>query len=67
MDIHELQQLNDEFERQFPDLPTGGFYNPRLIEEYDSYMVFRCHYNNFDNDDDAWTWYWNKEDKTFSN
>lgn len=61
----ELQQLSDEFERQFPGLVTGGFYNPQLIVEGGSTQEFRCHYNDFDNDDDAWTWYWNKEDKVF--
>lgn len=67
MDAHKLQQLSDEFERQFPDLPCGGFYNPRLIAEYSPYMEFRCHYNDFDNEEDSWTWYWNKEDEAFSN
>ena len=57
-------ELNVIFEQQF-NLPVGGFYNPKVVWASDSEIEFRCHYNNFDNDVDSWTWYYDVKDRVF--
>lgn len=37
--------------------PTGGLLNPRVMAVENGDLVIRCHYDNYDNDEDAWTWY----------
>jgi hypothetical protein len=34
--------------------PTGGLINARVVRVENGCIVFRCHYDNYDNDDDSW-------------
>ena len=55
------------FDEQF-DSPTGGFYNPHLTCKHENGdLEFRCHYDNYDNEEDSWTWYYSKETNKFYN
>lgn len=42
------------FFQQFGELPCGGFINATIEDETADDILFRCHYNNFDNEDDSW-------------
>lgn len=42
------------FEKQYGDLPVGGFLNPVIVEENGSDIIFRCNYDNFELDEDVW-------------
>jgi hypothetical protein len=53
------------FEEQFGDLPCGGLLNPQKVEETNEHIIFRCNYDNFEGDDDAWYYGYNKETKQF--
>lgn len=38
--------------------PTGGLLNPKVVGvESDGDLEIRCHYDNYDNEDDSWTWF----------
>lgn len=51
-----IPAIRAKFEEQFPGLPAGGFYNP-TVEDVDGNQIrFRCFYNDFDNEEDAWHW-----------
>lgn len=57
-------ELTEAFERQF-NLPVGGFYNPTVVYADRNEIEFRCFYDNFDNDEDSWTWYYDLKTKEF--
>ena len=59
--------LHVVFDRQFPALPTGEFLNPQLVCETADFLEFRCFYDNYDNEDDEWTWYYDKKSGKFYN
>lgn len=42
------------FEKQLGGIPCGGFLNPKIVEESDCQIIFRCNYNNFEGDHDSW-------------
>lgn len=44
------------FEKQYGDLSVGGFINPEIIEENNSDIIFLCHYDNFELDEDCWNY-----------
>lgn len=50
----DLYTLSNLFEEQYGDLPVGGFLNPEIVAENDRRIVFRCHYDNYENEDDVW-------------
>lgn len=52
----DISLIRAKFEEQFPHLPNGGFYNPTVEDFDDGRVVFRCFYNDFDNEEDAWHW-----------
>ena len=56
-----LAELSAIFDKQFPCLPNGRFCNPKLVDENSRDMEFRCHYDDYDNEDDSWTWYFDKK------
>jgi hypothetical protein len=47
--------------------PTGGLLNPRVVGVEGGDLEIRCHYNNYDNDEDAWTWFLDPANLTFYN
>lgn len=53
------------FEKQFGDLPCGGFINPEIVEEDQETIVFRCHYNGFEADGDVWEYGFNIVSREF--
>lgn len=67
MNVHELELLSERFEKQFSDVNVNEFCNPTLAVEDATTLEFRCYYNNYDNEDDSWTWYYNKKTKVFFN
>lgn len=55
------QALYDLFNEQYPNIPTGGFHNPSFDERIyegteDEIIMFKCYYDNFENEDDCWFW-----------
>ena len=67
MTLSELDALHDLFEAQYPGLPVGNFCNPEAVCEDDGTIEFRCHYDNYDNEEDEWTWYFDKRTRRFYN
>jgi hypothetical protein len=65
--IPDMDTLAAMFDRQFPDVPTGGFLNPTFVSEHRGHVEFRCFYDNYDNEDDSWTWYWDSKTGEFYN
>jgi len=59
--------LDEMFVEQYPDLPTGGFYLPRVRNFNDGTIEFSCHYYGYDNEEDSWTWFLNIDTGEFSN
>ena len=60
-----LIKLTEIFDKQFPDLPVGGFYNPKIVYENDKEIEFMCSYDNFESEEDSWTWYYLKDEERF--
>ena len=54
------------FEKQFGDLPVGGFLNPKIIDEDTDTLYFRCHYNNYEAEDDVWYYEFDLPTRQFS-
>lgn len=63
----DLAALMDRFDEQFPDIPTGGFLNPRLMSTHRGQLEFFCHYDGYDNEEDGWTWYYDWATRQFYN
>lgn len=63
----DLDKFSKIFDAQFLGLPTGGFCNPELVAEDEKNMEFWCYYDNFDNEEDGWTWYYHKTSGEFYN
>lgn len=42
------------FKKQFGDLIVAGFLNPKIIEENNRDIIFRCNYDNYETEEDAW-------------
>ena len=53
------------FEKQVGDLPVGGLLNPEIVEEDDRYILFRCHYNNYESEEDVWYYGFNLATRQF--
>ncbi len=49
-----VDHFHSLFEKQYGDLPVGGFLNPEITEETNTDIIFRCHYDNFESDDLSW-------------
>ncbi len=62
-----MDKLSAMFDNQFPDLPTGGFLNPTFVSVHRGDVEFRCCYDNYDNEEDSWTWYWDSKTGKFYN
>jgi hypothetical protein len=60
MKINEYHSL---FKEQYGDLPVGGFINPKIVEEGDRDIIFRCHYDNYE--DDSWYYGFNLKTRQF--
>ncbi len=54
------------FKKQYGDLPVGGLINPEIVEETDRELVFRCHYNNFELEEDVWYYNFDLVSREFS-
>ncbi len=63
----ELEALSEQFDKQFPDCSIGGFCNPTFVCENETIIEFRCFYDNYEDEEDSWTWYWVKKTKQFCN
>lgn len=61
-DIEYLERL---FEEQFGDLPVGGFILPELVEVTPTELTFRCHYLNYEMEEDVWYYSFNRETQQF--
>lgn len=59
--------LGREFGRQYPDLNVGGFYNPTVVSVSGAVIEFSCHYNGFEREEDAWTWFYDANAREFYN
>ena len=59
--------LTKIFKEQLPDLPVGGFYNPKIVWEDEKEIEFMCSYDNYESIEDSWTWYYVKDEKKFYN
>ena len=53
------------FKKQYGDLPVGGFINPEIVGESDTRVLFRCHYDNYESDEDVWYYGLDLASKTF--
>jgi len=60
-----MDEYETLFNKQYGDLPVGGFLNPKIVERTSSTIIFRCHYNNFEMEDDSWHYYFDIGTKTF--
>lgn len=49
-----VDHFHSLFEKQYGDLPVGGLINPEIVEETDTDLTFRCHYDNFESEEDVW-------------
>ena len=56
MKISKIDLVTLLFNRQHGNLPTGGFCNPVVEYEDERSIIFRCHYDNYDNEEDSWHW-----------
>lgn len=46
--------------------PTGGLCNATVIAvDSHGHLEIRCHYDGYDNDEDAWTWFLEPADREF--
>jgi hypothetical protein len=46
--------------------PTGGLLNAKVVAvDNRGDLELRCHYDNYDNDEDAWTWFLNPGEMRF--
>ena len=48
------EKLNELFFNQYGDLPVGGFINPSVEGVINDTIIFHCHYDGFDNEEDSW-------------
>lgn len=67
---NKLEQMRKDhfyslFEKQYGDLPVGGFLNPEIVEETDNFLIFKCHYDNFESDEDIWHYGFNLATRQF--
>lgn len=65
--VTDLEELKKVFISQFGELPTGGFINPTIesVTDDGNEIEFRCFYDNFDNEDDAWHYTYNRSTGQF--
>lgn len=47
--------------------PVGGFYNPSVVYADANEIEFKCHYDNFDNEEDCWSWFFDIQNREFYN
>jgi len=47
-------ELENLFAAQYGELPCGGWLNPTFDHMEGDNPIFRCYYNNFDNEEDCW-------------
>jgi len=62
MTIDDYEEL---FCKQYGDLPCGEFILPEIEEENDREIIFRCHYENFELEEDVWHYGFDKNTKQF--
>ncbi len=60
-----VDHFHSLFEKQYGDLPTGGFLNPQIIADTDRDIIFLCHYDNFESEDDVWYYGFNLTTRQF--
>lgn len=60
-------ELNRMFNEQYPNLPNGGFYNPRVQNVSNGVIELFCYYDGYDNEDDGWTWFFDTAAGRFYN
>ena len=53
------------FEKQYGDLPVGGFINPEIVSEDNRDILFRCHYDNYESEEDVWYYGFNLATRQF--
>lgn len=59
----DLGILESLFIEQYGDRCTGGFVNPTVESDNGNDILFRCYYNNYDNDEDD-VWFYGFDRKT---
>lgn len=62
-----LDRVQEAFREQYPHLPNGRLHNPRIVGVSPGEIELRCHYDNYDNDDDSWSWYLDPATMRFHN
>ena len=65
MTDEELEYYENLFDQQYGDLPVGGFYNPEIVEMDDREIEFRGHYNNFESEEDSWSYFFDIKTQEF--
>ena len=45
-----ISKLGELFEKQYGELPCGGWINPEIIYSTTDEILIRCYYNNYNND-----------------
>lgn len=53
------------FIKQYGELCTGGFENPTVEHDDGNDILFRCFYNGYDNEEDAWHYGFNRKTGEF--
>ena len=53
------------FLKQYGDLPVGGLINPEIVDIENDQLLFRCHYDNFESDEDSWHYGFNLKTRKF--
>jgi hypothetical protein len=61
----DLEGLEELFAEQYGDLACGGFLNPTVESDDGVDILFRCFYDNFDNEDDSWHYGYCRKSRQF--
>jgi hypothetical protein len=64
--MDDIQCFVDAFERQI-NVNVGGLYNPKIVFMDENEIEFRCNYDNYEDDEDSWTWYFDRKSRRFYN
>lgn len=61
----DIGDLADIFDEQYGNLPVGGFLNPTIESDDGNGVLFRCYYENYDNEDDSWHYGYCRKSRLF--
>lgn len=60
-----FDELEKIFRSQYGDLPTGGFINPTVESDDGDEIIFKCFYDNHDNENDSWHYGYSRSTNQF--